>query len=163
MQHPTLSDIYAARSRVYRSVRPTPLVRYPLLTNETGLDIYVKHENHNPTGAFKVRGGLKQTAMPNGLTVYSIGADLELHVQVGIGLAGRICRRAVEEPFAGDRAAEPRAHIVHGPLEHLAGAGGFLRGAGKGDPLDRTVGYTPLDLYHRCMIHPFCLFDRQVK
>ena len=54
---PTLSDIYAARPRVYRVVRPTPLLRHPLLAAETGLDILVKHENHNPTGAFKVRGG----------------------------------------------------------------------------------------------------------
>jgi threonine dehydratase len=55
---PALSDIYAARSRVYRVVRPTPLLRHPLLAAETGLDILVKHENHNPTCAFKVRGGL---------------------------------------------------------------------------------------------------------
>jgi len=58
MKPPTLDDIYEARERVYRAVRPTPLVRHPLLAVETGLDIYVKHENHNPTGAFKVRGGL---------------------------------------------------------------------------------------------------------
>jgi threonine dehydratase len=58
MQTPTLTDIYAARERVYRVVRPTPLLRHPLLAVETGIDILVKHENHNPTGAFKVRGGL---------------------------------------------------------------------------------------------------------
>jgi threonine dehydratase len=50
--------VYAARERVYRALRPTPLMRHPLLVAETGLDIFVKHENHNPTGAFKVRGGL---------------------------------------------------------------------------------------------------------
>jgi threonine dehydratase len=58
MQPPTLHDIFAARERVYKVVRPTPLMRHPLLAAETGLDIFVKHENHNPTGAFKVRGGL---------------------------------------------------------------------------------------------------------
>jgi len=58
MKPPTLDDIYEARERVYRAVRPTPLLRHPLLAGETGLAIYVKHENHNPTGAFKVRGGL---------------------------------------------------------------------------------------------------------
>jgi threonine dehydratase len=57
MQIPSLNDIYAARERVYRVVKPTPLMRHPLLSAETGLDIRVKHENHNPTGAFKVRGG----------------------------------------------------------------------------------------------------------
>jgi len=58
MLPPTLKDVYAARDRVARVVRPTPLMRHPLLAAETGLDIRVKHENHNPTGAFKVRGGL---------------------------------------------------------------------------------------------------------
>jgi threonine dehydratase len=58
MQEPTLNDVYAARERVYRAMRPSPLLRHPLLAAETGLDIFVKHENHNPTGAFKVRGGL---------------------------------------------------------------------------------------------------------
>ena len=57
MHAPTLADVYAARPRVSRIVRPSPLMRHPLLSEETGLDILVKHENHNPTGAFKVRGG----------------------------------------------------------------------------------------------------------
>ncbi|HEU4927360.1 MAG TPA: threonine dehydratase [Vicinamibacterales bacterium] len=53
-----LRDVYAARRFVYRTLRPTPLLKHPLLARETGLDVYVKHENHNPTSAFKVRGGL---------------------------------------------------------------------------------------------------------
>src|SRR5216684_7129909 len=62
MHAPTLADVYAARERVYRVVQPTPLMRHPLLAAETGLDIRVKHENHNPTGAFKVRGGANLVA-----------------------------------------------------------------------------------------------------
>lgn len=55
---PTLSDVYAARERIAPHLRPTPLLRHPLLNGELGLDLWIKHENHNPTGAFKVRGGL---------------------------------------------------------------------------------------------------------
>ncbi len=55
---PTLNDVYAARERVAPHVPRTPLMRHPLLDEATGLSIWVKHENHNPTGAFKVRGGL---------------------------------------------------------------------------------------------------------
>ena len=62
MDAPSLKDVYAARPRVYGGVSPTPLMRHPLLAAETGLDIYVKHENHNPTGSFKVRGGLNLVA-----------------------------------------------------------------------------------------------------
>jgi threonine dehydratase len=58
MQPPTLKDVYDARPLVYRHLRPTPLLWHPLLAAESGLDIRVKHENHNPTGAFKIRGGL---------------------------------------------------------------------------------------------------------
>jgi threonine dehydratase len=58
MHPPQLADIYAARQRIADVIRPTALLRHPLLAQETGLEISVKHENHNPTGAFKVRGGL---------------------------------------------------------------------------------------------------------
>jgi threonine dehydratase len=62
MNAPTLRDVLAARPRVYALVRPTPLIRHPLLAAETGLDLYVKHENHNPTCSFKIRGGLNLVA-----------------------------------------------------------------------------------------------------
>ena len=54
----SLEEIRSAREIVYRTLRPTPLLRHPLLDEATGLSIWVKHENHNPTNAFKVRGGL---------------------------------------------------------------------------------------------------------
>ena len=62
MNIPTLNDVLAARARVSRVVRPTPLLWHPQLTAETGLDIHVKHENHNPTCSFKIRGGLNLIA-----------------------------------------------------------------------------------------------------
>jgi threonine dehydratase len=58
----TLHDVYEARPRVYRTLRQTPLLRHPLLVAELGTDVWVKHENHNPTGAFKIRGGLNLAA-----------------------------------------------------------------------------------------------------
>ena len=62
MQPPTLQDIYLARARLHGIIRPTPLMRHALLVKESGLEVYVKHENHNPTGAFKIRGGLNLIA-----------------------------------------------------------------------------------------------------
>jgi threonine dehydratase len=58
----TIDDVYAARSVVHRTLQPTPLLSHALLNATTGLDIRVKHENHNPTSAFKVRGGLNLIA-----------------------------------------------------------------------------------------------------
>ena len=58
----TASALQAARQRVAPHVRPTPALRWPLLEQLTGTETWVKHENHTPTGAFKVRGGLNFVA-----------------------------------------------------------------------------------------------------
>ncbi len=55
---PDLADVLAARARIAPYLRPTPLYRYPTLAALTGADLRVKHENHQPVGAFKVRGGV---------------------------------------------------------------------------------------------------------
>lgn len=47
-----------AQQVVYRSMRPTPQYAWPLLAEALGAEVWVKHENATPTGAFKVRGGL---------------------------------------------------------------------------------------------------------
>ena len=59
---PSLHDVIAARPRVYRYLRPTPLYPYPGLSELIGTRVWVKHENHQPVGAFKVRGGLNLVA-----------------------------------------------------------------------------------------------------
>jgi threonine dehydratase len=55
---PDLVDVLAARKRIAPYLSPTPLHRYPALDQLTGARTWVKHENHQPVGAFKVRGGV---------------------------------------------------------------------------------------------------------
>jgi threonine dehydratase len=55
---PSLNSIEAAARIVYRVMPATPQIRWPLLCARTGADVWVKHENHTPIGAFKLRGGL---------------------------------------------------------------------------------------------------------
>ena len=62
MQFPTYHDVLDARDRVYAHLKPSPLLNHPLLDEWTGCRTWVKHENHNPTGAFKIRGGLNLVA-----------------------------------------------------------------------------------------------------
>jgi len=59
---PTLQDVLDARARVYAVMQPSPMLRHPLLEEWLGCETWVKHENHNPTGAFKIRGGLNLLA-----------------------------------------------------------------------------------------------------
>ncbi len=55
---PTLADIEAAAQVVYREFQATPQYRWALLGQRLGTECWVKHENHTPVGAFKIRGGL---------------------------------------------------------------------------------------------------------
>jgi threonine dehydratase len=85
----SLSDITAARDRLCRHVRPTPLIRYPRLDALVHATVWVKHENYNPIGSFKARGALNaalaQATRPAGV----VGASAGNHGQ-GIGLAGQL-------------------------------------------------------------------------
>ncbi|MEU4421371.1 pyridoxal-phosphate dependent enzyme [Actinoplanes sp. NPDC024001] len=76
---PTLADMRAARSLIQRFLPPTPMWSYPLLDREAGASVLVKHENTQPVGAFKVRGGLTLLAgldaaeRERGTVTYSTG------------------------------------------------------------------------------------------
>lgn len=54
----SLQELAYATDLVHRAVPPTPQYAWPLLGSEVDAQVWVKHENHTPTGAFKVRGGL---------------------------------------------------------------------------------------------------------
>jgi threonine dehydratase len=54
----TLAELEAAARLVHARMPPTPQYAWPLLARRAGCEVWVKHENHTPTGAFKVRGGI---------------------------------------------------------------------------------------------------------
>lgn len=58
MTKPTHDDLVSAAETVYAHMTPTAQVAWPLLARRAGCTVWVKHENHTPIGAFKVRGGL---------------------------------------------------------------------------------------------------------
>lgn len=77
--HPvSLQECKNAQKYVYKYLLPTQLTQYEALSRLTGAEIHIKHENHNPTGSFKVRGGLnlmqhlKQSGI-NGVITFSTG------------------------------------------------------------------------------------------
>lgn len=53
----TKNDLETAADIVYRHMTPTAEICWPLLSKRTGAEVWVKHENHTPIGAFKIRGG----------------------------------------------------------------------------------------------------------
>jgi threonine dehydratase len=58
MQAPTPAEFDAVQRTVYAAMSATPQYAWPLLAEALGAEVWVKHENHTPLGAFKVRGGL---------------------------------------------------------------------------------------------------------
>ena len=74
----SVTEVVRARSVVSRYLKPTQLIRYEGLSKVLQAEVYIKHENHNPTGAFKIRGGinllyhLKQMNI-NGVITFSTG------------------------------------------------------------------------------------------
>lgn len=58
MQEPTFKDVLLAKRQIAPYLRRTPLHRYPALDDLMGTATYIKHENYQPVGAFKVRGGV---------------------------------------------------------------------------------------------------------
>ncbi len=76
----SLDALHQAREVVGAVMSATPQYRWPLLEERSGVEVWVKHENHTPTGAFKVRGGLvymdhlhRQNALPSGFITATRG------------------------------------------------------------------------------------------
>lgn len=77
-QQISLTNVMAARQIIRPRLSPTPLRRYPSLDRHIGATVFVKHENHNPTGTFKIRGGINlmhhlATSDTSGVITYSTG------------------------------------------------------------------------------------------
>src|SRR5690606_33865774 len=73
---PIPPELEAAADLVHSVMPPTPQICWPLLSERVGAEVWVKHENHTPIGAFKIRGGLtymaelkrRQPAVPGVIT-----------------------------------------------------------------------------------------------
>ena len=61
MALPSLADIRESQDVLYRYMPPTPQYSWPLINQRLGAEVWIKHENHTPVGAFKIRGALIYT------------------------------------------------------------------------------------------------------
>jgi threonine dehydratase len=91
LQTPTLADVLEARRRIAPHLRPTPLYGYAALDELTGAEVVVKHENHQPVGAFKVRGGVNLVSQLDAVEWERgiVGASTGNHGQ-SLAFAGRV-------------------------------------------------------------------------
>lgn len=120
---PRFADILAARTPVYTYLQRTPLHPYPGLSELIGAQVFVKHENHLPVGAFKVRGGvtlasgLSQEERACGLFTASTG-NHGLSIAFGGRATGTPVTVAVPEGANPEKVAAIRAQgarvLFHG-------------------------------------------------
>jgi threonine dehydratase len=153
---PTLADVLAARRRILPHLRPTPLRSYPALDDLVGTEVWVKHENHQPTGAFKVRGGvnlvsqLSPSERERGVVTASTGNHGQSIAYAGrlFGVRALICAPEGANPVKLESMRGLGAEVVlHGAdfdeareeCERLASAHGY-RYIHSGDEPDLIAG-----------------------
>jgi threonine dehydratase len=148
----TLADVLEARRRIAPYLPRTPLYHYPGLSDLVGAEIWVKHENHQPVGAFKVRGGvnlvsqLSDDERARGLIAASTGNHGQSVAYAArlFGVRARICVPAGANPVKVDSMRALGAEIVvHGSdfdaarehCEELAEANGYRYVHSGNEPL----------------------------
>ena len=91
MEIPKFRDVLMAQSRIRPYLKPTPFYSYPAINELVGTEVFIKHENDQPVGAFKVRGGINLISRlsPEERSRGVIAASTGNHGQ-SIAMAGRI-------------------------------------------------------------------------
>lgn len=92
MHLPSLEEIRAAQQLVYRHMPATPQYSWPLLNRRLGAEAWVKHENHTPVGAFKIRGALVYLAdlVRRQPALAGVVAATRGNFGQGVAMAGRL-------------------------------------------------------------------------
>jgi threonine dehydratase len=117
---PGLAEVLAARRRIEAHLRPTALRTYPALAELVGTEVWVKHENHQPTAAFKVRGGINLVAQlgaadrSRGLITASTGNHGQsiAHAARLFGVRATVCVPRAANPLKVDAIRALGAEIV---------------------------------------------------
>jgi threonine dehydratase len=154
MQLPSLTQIREAQTVVYRHMPSTPQYTWPLLNSRLGTEAWIKHENHSPVGAFKLRGALVymewlKQRQPGLAGV--VAATRGNHGQ-GVGMAARLAGlRAVIVVPHGNSKEKNSAMVAQGAelVEHGQDFQESLEFA-RGLAVER--GYTMVDSFHERLV-----------
>jgi threonine dehydratase len=160
MQLPSLAQIRDAQIVVYRSVPPTPQYTWPLINErlsageKLGIEAWIKHENHTPAGAFKLRGALiyidwlKETQ--SGLTGV-VAATRGNHGQ-GVTMAARIAGlKSVIVVPRGNSQEKNRAMISQG-AELIEHGNDFQESLEFARSLAAERGFAMVDSFHELLV-----------
>ena len=151
---PSLADLDAASTLIATAFAPTPQIRWPLLELRLGTRCWVKHENHTPVGAFKVRGGLVyfdwlQRAHPDVVGVVS--ATRGNHGQsLGYAAQRTGLRACVVVPYGNSR--EKNAAMRALGVELIEGGDDFQQSAEVADRVAVERGWHRVPSFHSRLV-----------
>ena len=153
-QLPTLSELEAVAAVVYRTMAPTPQYRWPLLEQRTGGEVWVKHENHAPTGAFKIRGGLVYLRMLADTQPQVKGVVTATRGNHGqsIALAARAAGIKVKVIVPHNNAADKNAAMRALGAEVLEFGGDFQEAGEEADRIAATSGLHRVPTFHEKLV-----------
>ena len=154
MELPSLTQIQDAQAIVYRYMPPTPQYSWPLINQRLDAEIWIKHENHTPVGAFKLRGALvylerlkhEQPALRG-----VVAATRGNHGQ-GVGSAARLhgLKAIIVVPH-GNSVEKNRAMQAQG-VELLEHGNDFQESLEYARELAVERGFAMVDSFHPCLV-----------
>ena len=154
MELPSLTQIQAAQSIVYKYMPPTPQYSWPLINQRLGAEVWIKHENHTPVGAFKLRGALVylerlKHEQPELRGV--VAATRGNHGQ-GVGMAARLHGlKAIIVVPQGNSVEKNHAMQAQG-VELVEHGKDFQESLEYARELAAERGYTMVDSFHPCLV-----------
>ena len=155
MRLPAIDQIRDAQNLVYRYMPPTPQYSWPLIDQRLGAEAWIKHENHTPVGAFKLRGGLvyatwlKQT-QPD---LKGVVAATRGNFGQGVATAARMLGlKAVIVVPHGNSVEKNRATEAMG-AELVEHGHDFQESLEYARILARERGYTMVESFHERLVH----------
>src|SRR5438034_11717292 len=120
LPEPTFADVLDAARQIRPYLSPTPMRRYPAHDRLAGAEVHVKHEHHNPTGAFKVRGGvnlvsrLSENERSRGVVAASTGnhGQSVAFAARQFGVSAIICAPATANPVKVESMQDLGAEVI---------------------------------------------------
>lgn len=155
MELPSLDQIHAAQSVIYQHMPPTPQHTWPLLNEQLGAEAWIKHENHTPVGAFKLRGALVyanwlKQSQPE---VAGVVAATRGNFGQGVAMAARLqgLKSVIVVPH-GNSAEKNRAMQAQG-AELIGHGQDFQEALEFAQVVARKRGFVFVESFHELLVH----------
>jgi threonine dehydratase len=155
MRLPALSEIQAAQAIVYRTMPPTPQFTWPLVNARLGAEVWIKHENHTPIGAFKLRGALVYLSRlkEERPELAGVVAATRGNFGQGVAMAARLFGlKAIIVVPHGNSVEKNRAMAAQG-AELVEEGHDFQAAFDYAQRFAGTRGYAFADSFHELLVH----------